>query len=230
MLYDLKHLTGKEFIEKLDNFINCQDRPFYESSALKSVYDLKNVSDLLPIELYRYHFALFTMLYQLQDSYYKQNKYLHVHFMRSFLTNYPVNGCCREYDPATGLFCNTETENNSFLCPFHARKNDNVQLENSSLKYFYYSEENYYNLDETRAEAFINGTWELLFNYDQFKKSTELLSLPEKCTIEMVKTAYRKLAKMKHPDVNNGIVSEDFIQLNDAYQFLLKVLPSVDTQ
>ena len=89
MLYDLKHLTSKEFIDKLDGFIKSQDRPFYESSALKSVYDLKNVSDLLPIELYRYHFALFTMLYQLQDTYYKQKKYLHVHFMRSFLTNYP---------------------------------------------------------------------------------------------------------------------------------------------
>ena len=46
----------------------------------------------------------------------------------------------------------------------------------------------------------------------------------------MVKTAYRKLAKIKHPDVNNGVVSGDFIQLNNAYQFLLKVLPSVETQ
>lgn len=227
MLYDLKYLTDIRYQKALKQFIEHQTRPFYESATLKEVYQLDNTHELLPIELYRYHFALFYMMYKLQDHYYKEDRYLHVHFMRSFLSNYPSAGHCREYDEQKGLFCNAPTAPDSSYCEFHNKTIELNKIESISIKYFYYSEDNFYKLNETDAEAFLNGTWELLYNYDEFKKAVTLLGLPENCTMEMVKTNYRKLAKENHPDLNSTTVNEDFIKINDAYTVLKRLLPII---
>lgn len=228
MKYDLKHLTGQLYFSRLDDFINKSEKPFYESAALKAVFDISGFSEITPLELYRYHFALFKMLYLLQDMYYKKDKYLHVHFMRSYLADYPAFGECREYDPVTGLFCKAETENGEKYCSFHKSKHENNDVELSSVKYFYFSDDNFYNIDENRAEAFVNGAWELLFNYEEYRKSIKKLDLPDNCTMEMLKTAYRKFAKIHHPDLNDGKLTDEFIEINDAYQLLLKILPSMN--
>lgn len=56
----------------------------------------------------------------------------------------------------------------------------------------------------------------------------QLLELDEGATLAEVKSSYRRLARRYHPDINPGDRSahEKFIRLNQAYQQLVRVLPS----
>jgi len=227
---NLKELTTDQFYEKLKRIIIDSKKHLYEAQVLRSLYDI-SISDLKSIELYQYHFALFHLLYKLQEYFRFENKYLNVHFMKIYLVNYPEISKCRFLDKNYGVFCNEDAEKGNSYCNFHQTKIDETALENQSIKYFYLCEDNYNSLDEKNAEAFISGAWELLFNYNEFKNALMILNLPENCTIEMVKTSYRNLAKKFHPDLNhdlngeNSSINEEFFKINNAYQFLLKVLP-----
>lgn len=59
-----------------------------------------------------------------------------------------------------------------------------------------------------------------------------LLGINKNSTIETIKKAYKIKAKKLHPDLNNGN-SEDFIALNEAYDFIIKTfnnpIKEVDT-
>ncbi|NJN49546.1 MAG: J domain-containing protein [Alkalinema sp. RL_2_19] len=54
-----------------------------------------------------------------------------------------------------------------------------------------------------------------------------LLGLPDGASYEAVKLAYRRRARLLHPDVNNHdhAAHEKFIQLTSAYKQLLKIAP-----
>ena len=223
----LTKLTSESHIMKLKEILEKSKTPLYESHALKHVFELKDISSLAPIDLYRYHFALFRMLYHLQDYYYSEGRYLHVHFMRIALVTYPPKDECHEYDEYLGQFCKETCTCDSLYCDFHMQKHEMTELETQSLKYFYFSDNNYQSIDESKAAAFINGTWELLFNYADFAKSIKILDLPENCNLTMVKTAYRKLARKYHPDINEQH-KEKFLEINDAYCFLNKTLTYID--
>jgi len=58
--------------------------------------------------------------------------------------------------------------------------------------------------------------------------SYRLLGLRTGATYEDIKTAYRKLARQLHPDLNPGDdrAKERFIRITEAYQFLLEVVPA----
>ncbi|MER3434778.1 MAG: molecular chaperone DnaJ [Leptolyngbya sp. ERB_1_1] len=58
--------------------------------------------------------------------------------------------------------------------------------------------------------------------------SYRLLGLRTGATYEDIKTAYRKLARQLHPDLNPGDdrAKERFIRITEAYQFLLGVVPA----
>lgn len=48
----------------------------------------------------------------------------------------------------------------------------------------------------------------------------EFLEIPTTCTIDELKSAWRKKVKLIHPDVNGGdaLKTTQFVQANDAYQ------------
>jgi hypothetical protein len=55
----------------------------------------------------------------------------------------------------------------------------------------------------------------------------DLLGLQPGATKEEVKAAYRKLSKVYHPDINKSPdAKEKFIQINEAYNFLMRVGPA----
>ncbi|MDG2991760.1 J domain-containing protein [Candidatus Synechococcus calcipolaris G9] len=56
----------------------------------------------------------------------------------------------------------------------------------------------------------------------------QLLELDERATLAQVKSSYRRLARRYHPDINPGdrAAHEKFIRLNQAYQQLVRVLPT----
>ena len=235
-------LTGREkmsdfelIFNKLDKaaltgYLEKSTRPCYESELLKAGLGLESLSSLDSLTLYRSHFVLFHYLYSLQDEYYQKNKYLHIHFMRIQLQDYPPPGNCRFYHEDTGLFCSVETQEKSdSYCGFHSRQIEDNFLENVSLKYFYLDINNFYKLNRDTAERFINGTWEILAHYRELEESLKILGLPEKATIEMAKKRFKQLAKQYHPDMNvNGLhTNDEFNRINNAYQKVVHLLTPV---
>ena len=221
----LEDLTLPEYKIKIREFLETQTRPVYESTLLWKIYPkYKNKSSSL--DTYQYHFAIMRLLYELQDELAKEDIYLHVHFMRIKMLPYPKKGFCREYSEEFGCFCNSPTESaQSPYCSFHAQRKDEDILEPLSVKYFYLSDKNYDAINAENADAFLSGTWELMYHYDEYINAVQTLELPERCDMTMVRQNYRKLAKKHHPDLNNGVASQEFLKINDAYQVLKKILP-----
>lgn len=223
------------FVERLETFkkdrlidyLYSLKKPCYESQLLKIAFD--PVPDFLNdhLELYQVHFVLFNQLYHLQSYFTERDYYLHIHFMRTMLLPYPESGKCRFYNPDFGNFCNTETEGaDESYCDFHRAKVEDTMLENTSLRYFYLDESNFDNINEENAKDFIEGTWEYLFHYEKYEKARILLDLPEKFTVSMLKTRFKQKAKETHPDVfENDSSDKSFIEINNAYRLLLKLLP-----
>ncbi len=210
-------------IEKLKELLEKESKPHYESELLKIAFQDKDVMKDDNLSLYQKHFALFYTLYKLQDEYYKQNKYLHIHFMRTQLIDYPEKGFCRYYNEDSGLFCNVKTEKSENYCDFHLEKIGANEIELLSTKYFYYDIENYNRLDENNVELFINGTWEILSKYNNVKECFKIMELPEYYDIELIKKQFKILAKKYHPDMGEKN-HKKFNEINRAYRFLLKII------
>ncbi|HPO49114.1 MAG TPA: DnaJ domain-containing protein [Spirochaetota bacterium] len=209
--------------EKIRSFLTSLKSPCYESELMKVAFENIDILKTDSLALYQNHFLLFYALYKLQDEYYKEDKYLHIHFMRTFLVDYPSSGYCRFYDEHSGSFCRSATSENPYYCDFHYEK-VNGDLEGLSIKYFYFDIDNFYKLDKEKADAFINGAWEIFSNYDEYKKSLSVLELTETANLEAVKKQFKTLAKKYHPDLGETN-HKKFNEINQAYRLLLRVLP-----
>lgn len=210
--------------EKVAEHLLSLTKPCYESELLKIAFDLESISSLDSLSLYQHHFLLYYLLYTLQDEFYKENKYLHIHFMRTFLSDYPAPGQCRFYDQYSGTFCHEKTEEPAeSYCSFHREKVGDLEIEHLSTKYFYYDIENFFKLDKKTAEDFMNGSWEILGSYDKIRESFKILDLPETSGIELIKQRFKELAKKYHPDVS-GDNHTKFNRINNAYRILIKTV------
>jgi len=74
-------------------------------------------------------------------------------------------------------------------------------------------------------DSFLSGTWEILANYDEYKKSFDILDLPETATLPEIKKKFKILAKKYHPDKGSNIENK-FKEINNAYQLLLRIIPN----
>ena len=198
--------------------------PCYESSLLRVAFPDMEIGSASPLDLYRSHFALFHLLYRLQEEFYPEGLYLHVHFMRIFLAEYPASGKCRYYLDDTGQFCGAGCEGENDYCPFHRKRVGESALEALSVKYFYLDRDNFDRLDEKTAEAFLQGAWELLTRYGDYEKSLAVLGISGNPDLPTVKRNFRRLAMEHHPD--RGAESHRrFNEINRAYRLLLRVIP-----
>lgn len=211
-------------IQELKDHLFKLKKPCYESELLKVIFKGINIISLDSLTLFRYHFILFHLLYRLQDEFYKDNMYLHVHFMRTFLLPYPEKNRCHYYDEFNGYFCNEITDNNTY-CAFHRKIVGEKDIEKAPIKYYYLDKSNYFKLDKKNIDDLLNGTWKIITQYDEYKKSFEILDLPETADLKIIKTRYKYLAKKYHPDITkNKEDGKKFIEINNAYKFLLSIL------
>lgn len=123
--------------KSVKSFLELQDTPCYESVLLKKAFPEIRISNISPLILYQKHFLLFHLLYLLQNEYYKKGRYLFVHFMRTFLSEYPKPGLCRFYNEHSGRFCQAACISGFDYCDFHKKQTKEHTLEELSDKYFY---------------------------------------------------------------------------------------------
>ncbi len=212
--------------EKIKSYLLSLRSPCYESQLMGIAFPEIRILDASPLILYQCHFLLFHLLYRLQEDFYSEGKYLFIHFMRIFLTDYPEPGMCRFYDEHTGTFCKEVCTGQENYCSFHLSKMENYALDELSAKYFYLDAENFCRLDEKSAGAFMEGAWEILSHYKDYEKSLKILGICGTPDREGIKKKFRELAKKHHPD--RGAAShEKFNEINRAYRLLLRVVPEI---
>ena len=209
-------------VKNIKEYLRSLKRPCYESKLFKIVFPLSLISDSDPLELYQKHFLLYHILYKLQDEFYSEGRYLHLHFMRIFLTDYPEKKRCRFYDEHAGQFCGEGCGEGANYCVYHKEIVGESGIEELSARYFYLDKENFYRLNRDTAEAFIRGTWETLKYYNDYMESFRILDLPESADIDMIKKKFRALAKEHHPDLGSGS-HEKFNEINRAYRLLVQL-------
>lgn len=213
----------------LRQYLQALQTPCYESQLLRVVFPELEIARASPLELYQHHFLLFHVLYDLQEEFYKDNLYLYIHFMRTMLLAYPAPGKCRFFNEDLVQFCQAACQTGESYCRFHARQVGDTALDELSLKYFYVDGQNFYRLDEETAAAFLEGTWEILIHYTQYQQCFKTLGIAETTDLRLIKKTFKQLAKQYHPD-RGGSSCEKFVEMNNAYQFLLRVIPGMKSQ
>lgn len=208
--------------DKLKEHLQSLKSPCFESELYKIAFPQSRISGADPLELYQNHFLLFHALYKIQDELYLENKYLHVHFMRTSFVDYPAAGICRFYDEHVGRFCGEVCTEGADYCDYHLEIVGESEIEELSARYFYLDKKNFYRLNSETAEAFMRGTWETLKYYDDYRESLRILDLPESADIDMIKRKFRALAKVHHPDLG-ARSHERFNEINRAYRLLVQL-------
>ena len=210
--------------DALLTFLRALDKPCYESTLHRIAFPESRLLYEDTKTLFHHHFLLFHVLYRLQAALAPIDQYLHVHFMRIYLTDYPETGHCRYYEEKTGQFCRAACSRQKGYCPFHARWVGETELETLSSRYFYLDPENYQHIDISSADAFTNGAWKMVTHYKSLEKSYAILDLPVTADRLMVKRKFRQLAKVYHPDKGSSSY-ERFNEINRAYRLLMDIVP-----
>ncbi|MBF0225200.1 MAG: DnaJ domain-containing protein [Desulfobacterales bacterium] len=209
--------------EKLREYIFLLKSPCFESQLLKAAFPDFHIWKSDYLALYQHHFALFHVLYKMQEFFYKSDKYLHIHFMRTSLCDLPKKGNCRYFQEENGIFCSAGCEGN--YCDFHLNLiGGEKQIDFLSVKHYYLDKKNYYNFDANSAELIAKGAWDILLNYGAYKKSFEILDIPETSDLRFIKRKFRTLALKYHPD-HGEKSAEKFNEINRAYNILLRIIP-----
>ena len=113
----------------LRDYLQGLEMPCYESELFKIAFPGSRISGTDSLSVYQNHFLLFHILYKLQKEYYKEGRYLHIHFMRTFLVKYPVEGLCRFYDEHSGRFCGDPCAAGKSYCSYHSKITGELELE-----------------------------------------------------------------------------------------------------
>ncbi len=211
--------------DKIREYLLSLEKPCYESTLLHIAFPEMAISSASALSLYQHHFLLYHTLYILQDEFYARYRLLYIHFMRTFLIAYPEKGFCRSYDPYLARFCAVACETGHDHCQFHENRMGDGDIDRLSDRYFYLDSANFYHLDENTAKSFLDGTWEILAHYADWKESFRILDLPESSDLPMIKRKFRTLAKQYHPDLGEQS-AEKFNEINRAYRLLLKMFYS----
>lgn len=208
-------------------FLWSREEPCTESALLRIAFPDIRITGAAPLALFQHHFLLFHHLYQLRDRFRIAGFHLHIHFMRTGRFPLPPAGKCRFFEEERLAFCGRAAVPGEWTyCANHREPLSDGALETLSLRHFYLDPKNFAALDGETAEAFLNGTWELLARFDRYQESLDALGIAGTPDLNQVRTRFRALAKAHHPD-RTGASAERFHAANRAYRFLLRVIPQM---
>lgn len=193
----------------------------YESKMIKAAFPDASIIGMEAVELYRLHFALMNYLYKLQNEYVNTGKYLHVHFMRTGVFDYPADGCAY-FDEQSMSFCGHSVAEDRHHCIAHSEQLGDDRLESLSLKYFYLDKSNFDKLDGVTAESLLSGAWEVLSSEFSLNDAYLALGLSGHENLKTVKMRFRDLCKEHHPD--QGGDRDRFMNINRSYRMVTKWL------
>ena len=204
-------------------FLEAQPEPVWECELLRVACPAADMLAGPPLEMYRWHFVLFHVLYQLVPEFANRGQHLYIHFMRTCLRKFPEAGSCRYFLAEEARFCGAAGSLTHPYCDFHRSRVEEQALDCLSERYFYLDPANFTALSSDNAEKFIAGAWNLLHNHDEYLNCLAVLGLPEGVTADLLKKRFRHLAKSLHPDLN-PIDHRKFALINDAYRRLLNFM------
>ncbi len=207
----------------LQDYLESMHEPVWECELIRVAFADADLINGSALEMYRWHFVLFHLLYRLVPDYAERNRYLHIHFMRTCLRDYPPAGHCRHFDDERAGFCAAPCHNDALLCAFHLARTDENSIDRLSDRYFYLDPANFTALSAENAEKFMAGAWKLLQNYEEYRRCLAVLGLPEGVSLDILKKRFRHLARTMHPDITAGHHAE-FAEINTAYRNLLNWL------
>jgi len=209
--------------DELAEYLAHLHEPVWECELMRVAFPEANLITGTPLQMYRWHFVLFHVLYSLAPEFANRGLYLHIHFMRTCVKKYPEPSFCRHFDEISTNFCDAKCVEESQLCDFHFQRTDETAINSLSDQYFYLDWENFTSLGAESAEKFINGAWNLLQNQENYRRCLAIMGLPEGVSIDLLKKRFRHLAKTMHPDLN-AVHHNEFAKINTAYRSLLKYL------
>lgn len=215
----LRRLRHNELTEYL---VNLRE-PVWECELMRVAFPEANLVTGKPLEMYRWHFVLFHVLYSLVPELARLGLYLHIHFMRTCVRNYPEPSFCQHFDDNSTDFCGAPCDEKARLCAFHFQRSDETAIDMISDRYFYLDRKNFTALAAENAEKFINGAWNLLRNHEDYQRCLAVMGLPEGISLDLLKKRFRHLAKTMHPDLN-AVHHDEFAQINTAYRRLIGYL------
>jgi hypothetical protein len=202
-------------------YLETQTHPCYESELMREGFPEFTILSASPLQLFRRHFLLFHFLYGEQERLYRDHRYLHVHFMRTFLTGYPERGCCRFYEPLSGTFCADPLLSATEYCEFHRSQVGDAQLDLLSERFFYRDIRNFFALNEESARALLDGSLDVLGRRQEILNALSILDLPVSADQKTIRATFRELARRHHPDAG-GDDEEAFKRINNAYHLLMR--------
>lgn len=211
--------------DELLAFLEAQQEPAWECELLRVACPAADMLAGPPLEMYRWHFVLFHVLYQLVPEFAARGQYLYIHFMRTCTRKYPEPGNCRYFLAEEARFCGAPGCLTNPYCDFHRNRVEEQALDCLSDRYFYLDPANFTALSSDNAEKFIAGAWNLLQNRDEYLNCLAIMGLPEGVAPDLLKKRFRHLAKTLHPDLN-PIDHQKFAQINSAYRKLLTFMGS----
>ncbi len=217
----LQRLRRPELLQYLESL----HEPVWECELLRVAFPEADLIKAPALEMYRWHFVLFHVLYGLVPDFARRGLYLHIHFMRTCVQKFPEASLCRHFDDENARFCRVQCGEDRLLCDFHFRQVDEMAIDSISERYFYLAPENFSALSGENAEKFINGAWNLLQNHEDYCRCLTVMGLPEGVTLDLLRKRFRYLAKTMHPDLN-GVDYREFAAINAAYRRLLAYLGS----
>jgi hypothetical protein len=222
---DFEGYLNRIDLYRLKSFIKNLKEPVWENELINVAFGVNDSWSVPALVLYRQHFSLFHVLHRMRLEFEKEKKFLHIHFMRTFLIDIPCG--CRYYCADLAAFCGEALQNGSYLCEFHQKLQGEAQLDELSDFHFYMNKENFYSITPENAEDFLNGAWELMVNFKEIEESYRILGLKPGSDLKTTRQRFRHLAHELHPDVANSteaVDGKEFARVNSAYRAIQKYL------
>lgn len=193
----MNNIPYNPLIHAIAGLLDGEGRMFSEYELLQAL----DVATLMPESspdcspdmcLYRRHFLLMNALYQLQDLWSLEGRWLQVSALEIG---------CRSLSPTLGSLPQADTAD-------------------AALRSFYLDFSNLEGMDETALQELLGRFWQRLYAGSGREDALAVLGLAPDASEMEIKDRYRRLVRDAHPD--RGGDAAKFLRIREAYEVLIR--------